>query len=259
MVRLGFFLAAMLLAAPAVAQQSELRAEQEREVRASVMVATRAADFDENLMELDVYRALRGAGVTLSTAEMIAIAKDAFARGYSAEAEAIASTLFPDGVPRDTEAAGFEDMAEQIRRGAAEDRDGGLEDTVAAAEGRYSADLWIVTAQAFAGADDHARAVEYYRHGLMVHDPDELQLESMATKASRDHRRSVEFYRLALGPDRRALTPARLALAQLNLGISLFKLGRVDEARATWGSIEGSAAVEALAQVWIRVADRAAE
>lgn len=259
MVRLGLFVVAMLLATPASAQPSRLSAEQEREVRASVKVATEAVDFNEDLMRLDVYRALRGAGVVLSTTETIAMARDAFMRGYPGEAETVALALFPDGVPRDAEAAGFEGMAEEIRRAAAEDRDGGLERGVAAAEYQYSADYWITMAVAFAGADDHVRAVEYYQRGLIVHDPDKLQLEAMARKASQDPRRSIEFYRLSLGPDRRALTPSGLALAQLNLGISQFRLDRVEEARTTWAAIEGSSAVEALAQVWIGVADRAAE
>lgn len=265
MVRLGLFVVAMLLATPASAQPSRLSAEQEREVRASVKVATEAVDFNEDLMRLDVYRALRGAGVALSTTETIAMARDAFMRGYPGEAETVALALFPDGVPRDAEAAGFEGMAKEIRRAAAEDREGGLERGIADAEHPrqarhvYSADYWITMAVAFAGADDHVRAVEYYQRGLIVHDPDKLQLEAMARKASQDPRRSIEFYRLSLGPDRRALTPSGLALAQLNLGISQFRLDRVEEARTTWAAIEGSSAVEALAQVWIGVADRAAE
>lgn len=259
MVRLGLFVVAMLLATPAFAQPSRLSAEQEREVRASVKVATEAVDFNEDLMRLDVYRALRGAGVALSTTETIAMARDAFMRGYPGEAETVALALFPDGVPRDAEAAGFEGKAKETRRAAAEDREGGLERGIADAEYQYSADYWITMAVAFAGADDHARAVDYYLRGLIAHDPDALQLEAMAAKASQDHRRSIEFYRLSLGPDRRTLTPSQLALAQLNLGISLFRLNRVEEARTTWAATEGSPAVEALAQVWIGVADRAAE
>lgn len=259
MVGLGLFLVAMLLATPAAAQSSGLSAEQEREIRSSVKVATEAVDFDEELMRLDVYRALRGAGVALSTTETIAMAWDAFMRGYPSEAETVALALFLDGVPRDAEAASFEGMAKEIGRAAAEDREGGLERGVADAERLYSADYWITMAVAFAGAADHARAIEYYQRGLIVHDPDTLQLEAMARKASQDHRRSIEFYRLLIGPDRRTLTPSGFALAQLNLGISLFRLNRVEEARTTWAAIEGSPAVEALAQVWIGVADRAAE
>lgn len=259
MLKVGFFLAVTLLAMPAAAQQPGLRAEQERGARALVNAATQAIDFDERLMGLDVYRALKGAGLELSTSETIAMAREAFSRGFPAEAEAALVALFPAGEPRDAEAAGFESMAENIRRAAAQDRNGGLEDTVASAEYQYSAQLWITTAEAFAGADDHVRAVEYYLRGLILHDPTASELEAIATRASQEHRRAVDFYRLALGPDRHVMTPPQLARVRLNLGISLFKLGRVQEARTTWASIEGNLAVETLAQVWIGVADRAAK
>lgn len=236
---------------PAHAQQDDLRA--------LVMSATAASDFDAPSMQLDVYRALLGADVSLSTPETIAAAMEASTRGYGSEAAAIASALFPEGVPRDEEAAGFASFMGRLRQAAAQDRDGGLARSVETAEHRYSASLWIITAQAFAGADDHARAVEYYLRGLVMHEPGETEVRAWASKASLEYRRAVEFYRLALGPGRSRLTPQELALAQLNLGVSLFKLGRVDEARTAWASIDGNAAVEILAQVWIGVADRAAE
>lgn len=87
-------------------------------------------------------------------------------------------------------------------------------------------------------------------------------IEKLAAEASRAHRRAIEFYRLELGGDQYAadlaalkLSPAELAVTQLNYGISLFKLKRVTEARATWSAISRSAAVEILAKVWIDLAD----
>lgn len=244
-----------------MAQQPEAQshAELPADLRAAILSATQAADFDRERMELDVYRALRGAGVTLSPAETVAMATAAVLRGYPGEAEAIAAELFVDGISKSAEAADFTGMMERIRHGAAQDREGGLARSVETAGNRYSADFWIVTGQAFAGAGDHERAVEYYTRGLILNDPSEAELAVLAAAASQEYRRAAEFYRLSLGPDRRQLTPQGLALAHLNLGISLFKLGRVHEAHVMWTSIEGSDTVEILAEVWLGVADRASE
>ena len=88
-MRLSLLLAAaMFLAAPAIAQQSNapLNLEQQAALRGSILSATQAADFKRSKQILEVYRTLRAAGVTLTSAEAFDMGECARARGLSGEA-----------------------------------------------------------------------------------------------------------------------------------------------------------------------------
>ena len=81
-MRLSLLLAAaMFLAAPAIAQQSNapLSLEQQAALRESILSATQAADFKRSKQLLEVYRTLRAAGVTLTSAEAFDMGE--YARG----------------------------------------------------------------------------------------------------------------------------------------------------------------------------------
>jgi tetratricopeptide (TPR) repeat protein len=245
--------ALLMLSTPAFAQQRDLRAE--------IMSATQAYDFDRPSMALEVYRTLRGAGLTLSNAEMIGMAEEARMRGLPVEAVSAAEPLFPDGVPAGDAAIEYAKIMESLRRQAAVDLARGLEDGVKAAEKRASRDVWFPIAQAFAGSGKNERAVAFYYRALT---PDssltEDSIPARAEELARAHRRAIEFYLLEL---RQQLEkpPAEVnknkrGIIMLNLGISLFRLGLVDEARSVWMAIEGDGAVAILAAVWIGLADR---
>jgi len=145
---------------------------------------------------------------------------------------------------------------EHLRDNADEDRHGGLERSVEAARHRNQPQPrpWLLVAQAFAGQQDFERAVEFYELAIF---PAQTRLSTdLATRAAdlaRAHRRAIEFYLLALRDRRYDLRLEELAMAQLNYGIALFKLNRLDEARATWETIQGDAA-GILARAWLDIA-----
>jgi len=95
MSRILLLLAALMLAAPASAQatRSALGAEREAELRASILAAVAAPDFRSVTMQLEVYRTLKEAGVTLSSAELIDMAEQARKRGLPGEALAVVYPL----------------------------------------------------------------------------------------------------------------------------------------------------------------------
>ncbi|MEQ1785328.1 MAG: hypothetical protein ABMA14_28615, partial [Hyphomonadaceae bacterium] len=75
--------AALFLALPAGAQQSNapVSAEQQAAQRASILAATQKADFKRSRQLLEVYRTLRAAGVTLTSAEAFEMGEYARYRG----------------------------------------------------------------------------------------------------------------------------------------------------------------------------------
>jgi len=244
----------LMLAAPAVAQENNrpLSARQERDARVAIQQATLAPDFNAERMLLEVYRTLRGAGVTLSSAEAFAMGERARWRGLPGEAAQAFSLLSAD----DEEFRQNIALIDAVRRQAEYDRDRGLERSAEAAGRKTSGHAMILVAEAFAGHGNYGRAIELYLIGLakgQLAAIDSAKLEARAAIASKDYRRAIEFYRLGipLVQLRERLTPTEVALARLNLGIAQFRLDQSDAARATWSSIQGSTAVEILAKTWI--------
>lgn len=227
MSRFLLLLAALMLAAPASAQTPRAApdAESEAELRASILAAVAAPDFRAVTMQLEVYRTLNAAGVTLSSADRIAMAEEARKSGLPAEALAVVSPLFPGDVPLNQEAAEYKVTFEHLRRWVDRERSGELEQMALAAASRRTPRAWLYTADSFASHGHFERAVEFYVLGL------------------KDGR--------YVGPN--DLRQDELAMAQLNYGIALFKLNRLDEARATWESIQGDAA-GILARAWLDIA-----
>lgn len=251
----------LMLAAPAVAQENNppLSAKQERDARGAILQATLAPDFDDGRMLLEVYRTLRAAGVTLSSAEAFAVGERARWRGLSGEATEAFSLLSAD----DEESRQNTALIEAIRRQAEQDRDGDLERSAEAANRRTSGHAMILVAEAFAGHGNYGRATELYLIGLAKGQPgaiDPAELEARAATASKEYRRAIEFYRLSIPAVQlqEQFTPAEVALAKLNLGIAQFRLNQIDAAHATWSSIQGSDAVEVLANIWIDLASASA-
>ncbi len=209
----------------------------------------------DNLKQVFDKWALRGVGVTLSPAEAVAMGEAARKRMLPAEALEAYLLLDADSEAFDRSAG----VIEFVRTSADRDRDGDIERSLEAARQRNDVHIWVIVAQLFAGQGDHARAVEVYEVALRLDGASNDDADSRAAEAAQIYGRAIEFYRVEFaqhpcgwsGSAPRRFCPAQLALAQLNYGISLFKLGRVDDARATWTSITGSPAVEVLAQAWI--------
>ena len=264
-MRLSLLLAAaMFLAAPAIAQQSNapLNLEQQAALRGSILSATQAADFKRSKQILEVYRTLRAAGVTLTSAEAFDMGECARARGLSGEAADAFALLKSDDLEYRENGA----FIEHVQRNAALDRDGGVEKSADLARRRNDDYFSISVAEAFAGQGEFDRAVPFYETALSHNLPGKNDVDARAAEASRLYQRSIEFYQLEFkerpcgwsGSAPLRFCPDELATAQLNYGISLFKLKRVDEARATWSAITGSPCVEILAKAWIDIADRSA-
>lgn len=260
MSRFLLLLAALMLAAPASAQTPRAApdAESEAELRASILAAVAAPDFRAVTMQLEVYRTLNAAGVTLSSADRIAMAEEARKSGLPAEALAVVSPLFPGDVPLNQEAAEYKVTFEHLRRWVDRERSGELEQMALAAASRRTPRAWLYTADSFASHGHFERAVEFYERSIF---PEQLRLSTdiltRAAELARAHRRAIEFYVLGLKDGRYVgpndLRQDELAMAQLNYGIALFKLNRLYEARATWESIQGDAA-GILARAWLDIA-----
>ena len=266
--------AALTLPSPAVAQPdgSVMSREAQEQARAAIFAATAAPDFRRYQILLEVYRTLRAAGVTLSSAEALEMGEAARMRGLPIEAVEAYGLLRPD----DPEYRRNERLIAAIQVQAQEDRNGGVEKSVEPAKKRASGEPLNYVAQAFAGQGEHERAVELYQLALgrmqMASDkqvasdrqPTAAERAAWASKQAKARGRSVEFYELeaklnpgvVFGADCYQFSAIDLALAQLNYGISLFRLKRVAEARAVWNEISGNKAVEILADAWIDIANR---
>lgn len=272
--------AGLFLAAPAVAQQSNapLSLEQQTALRASIMAATQTADFKRSKQGLEVYRTLRAAGVTLTSAEAFDMGECARMRGNANEAVSAFGLLTKDDVEYQQYILLIKKMEEQ----AAEDRATGIEEGFRMLQGRTDAWSWGVYGETFAAVGLHARAIPLYEHALgfkvsdstklKANDPTKLSdadIAKQAAEAARLHGRDASFYSVELQQRRAGLlgpepftsedfTPADKARIQLNYGISLFRIGRIADARATWSAITASPSVEILAKAWIDIADRPA-
>lgn len=264
------FVAAVFLAAPAIAQQSNapLSAEREQELGTLIFAATQAPDFKRSKQLLEVYRTLRAAGVTLTPSEEFEMGNEARKHGLAIEAdEMMSSAAQRDESIRQANELLIRYMTEAAKR----DRETGLEASARMLAGRADWFPYFSVAEAFAGAGDHARAISLYERALefTVSEPTKLSdadIAKLASEAARLYGRDASFYSVELQQQRSGLlgvasdafTPADKAQVQLNYGISLFKLKRMDEARATWSAIAGSPTVEILARAWLDIADRSA-
>lgn len=270
--------AALTFTPPAFGQpvDAPLSAGQEQALRASVFVATQAPDFKRGTMLLEVYRTLRGAGVTLTPDEAFEMGEMARWRGNAAEASTAYALMGSDSAEYRKNKYLIADMAKR----AEEDRRGEVERSYEAAGKRAnSAPALDTVAQAFAAQGDHARAVEIYEQVIAIYaaalkntppietyPPSEAEIKAWAAAQAKSNGRAVQFYlveaqrnpNVMFGrlPDQ--VTWTDLALAQLNYGISLLALKRVEDARATWSAIHGSAGAEILAKAWLGIADRSA-
>jgi tetratricopeptide (TPR) repeat protein len=279
MPRLLLVAAALFLVAPAMAQQSNapLSVEQQTALRASILSATQAADFKRSKQLLEVYRTLRAAGVALTSAEAFDMGECARMRGNPNEAVIAFGLLTKDDAEYRQNIVLIKHMQEQ----AAQDRATGIEEGFRIVQGRTDPWSFGVYGEVFAAVGLHARAIPIYERafGFTVSDPTALKVNDptklsdadiarLASEAARLHSRDVSFYSVELQQRRAGLlgvapkpftsgefTPADKALIQLNYGISLFRIGRIADARATWSAIGCSPTVENLAKAWIDIAD----
>lgn len=269
MIRFLLLVAALTLAAPALAQRAGVTPGivSEQEIRTAILTAQQAPDFRASDMQLEVYRTLRAAGVVLSSAEAFEMGDSARVRGNSFEAAAAFALLGSD----DPEYLRNEGLIAHAQEQARQDRRSGMDQSIAAAQKRCSPQMWADVAEFMAGGGDDERAIEFYEHALNFRESDPAQfgdaeIDRRAAEASRITGRSIVFHRLELVQQRsgvsgwgpKQLTPAELVLVKLNYGISLYRLKRVAEARATWAAIDGNAAAGILAKAWIGIADRSA-
>ena len=209
--------AALLLAAPAIAQQSNapLSLEQQTALRASILAATQVADFKPSMQLLEVYRTLRAGGVTLTPLEEFDMGSEARKRGLAIEAAEMMSSAAQrdEGIRKANEG-----LLRHTREMAKRDRETGLEASVRMAAGRADRSFYASVAEAFAGAGDHARAVPLYERALefKVSDPAPLNVEDptklsdadiakRASEAARLHGRDASFYSVELQQQRSGL------------------------------------------------------
>ncbi len=184
--------------------------------------ATKDAKFNRADLQLDMYRTLSAAKVSLKTNEQVEMAEQAMIRGASVEAEKILDPLFKQGLvggADDRNADRNKRMYANIQKAAKDDKAGGLAASEKDAASKPTGAQLISTGEAYLGAGDYAKAVELFQKGIAKGQINENEA----------------------------------AYAKLRLGIAQFKAGQKDEARKTWGEVKSDNGAGSLARAWILI------
>jgi tetratricopeptide (TPR) repeat protein len=164
---------------------------------------------------LDVYRTLEAAGVKLTTEEQLDMGELALNRGMAVESERVLSPLMQAGVTG-ADADRSKRLFTKAQQDAKADKAGGLEQSEKDAATKPTGEVYAVTGESYMSAGNYAKAIELMKKGL----------------------------------EKGQIEPGDEQLIKLRLGMAQFKAGQKDEARKTWGEINGDNGSAWLAKIW---------
>jgi len=191
---------------------------------ALIQRAEKAPKFSRIESEIDLYRAKKAAGLSLSKSQQLAMGESAFASRLPAEAELYWKPLADSGYiggPEDKNATRTKKMWADIQSQAKAERNGGIAGSVADAEKAATGVVYAEVGEAYFGLEDYSTAADLIQKGI------------------------------AKG----GMKPDELANAQLRLGIAQYKAGQKSEAKKTWAGIKSDNGAEELAAVWTLIAN----
>jgi hypothetical protein len=185
--------------------------------------ASKEPQWSRATFELDKFRLLQAAGVSMSSAEKLAMAEAAFDRKLPSEMLAVLTPMKASGelTSDATKAARNLKLFDQATKDAAAEESGMAALEAEAAKKPTGSPLANV-AETYLSVGKNAKAVELYNAAI--------------TKGG--------------------LTPLQLNAAKLRLGIAQLRSGQKDAAKKTWSGITGDDGAEMLARTWIVVANR---
>jgi hypothetical protein len=185
--------------------------------------AQKEAKYSSAAFELDGYRLLQAAGVTMKPAEKLTMAEAAFSRNMAAEALAILKPMKASGEldVDPTKSARNQRLLDTATKDAADDL-AGITSQAAEAAKRPNGLALTNVAETYMAQGNNAKAIELFTAGI--------------TKGG--------------------MQPVETNAAKLRLGIAQMRAGQVDAARTTWGGITGDDGAKRLAQTWIVVSKK---
>jgi hypothetical protein len=194
-------------------------------LRAIAQQAEKAPNFNRNIIGLDIFRALAGAGVALSDREKVGMANIAILKALPIEAETILKPMIDAGViggASDAQADANRKLYAQAQAGAKTEKAGGLASSEVQANKAATGSVAVLTGEAFMGSGDYAKAVALLKSGI------------------------------AKG----GLNEGETALAKLHLGIAQLKSGDKPGALASFAEVGGQNGAKELARIWLIAAKK---
>lgn len=177
--------------------------------------AEKEPKFNRNGMQLDVYRTLVGAKVSLTPAEQIEMAEYALIRLLPAEASALLEPAIASGkVPADKLERANRMLVDAKKKADAEKSE--LAQTATEAAAQASGVALTNVAEAYMSHGDFDKAIDLFQKGIAKGQMDQAALDT----------------------------------AKLRLGIALMKAGQKDEARKAWSEIKADNGSAVLAKMW---------
>ena len=174
-------------------------------------------NYRSGTANLDVFRALQGAGVKLKPDEQFALAEAARNRGIPIEAAAAWDVLVKANDPQAVKA---KDLVAKLNADAAADKAGGLAKGEAAAATRASGEQFGINAEAYMANGNYPKAIELFQKGIAKGEMDAGAVD----------------------------------LIKLRLGIAQFKGGKKADAVKTWQAIKADNGAAWLAKSWLAIA-----
>jgi hypothetical protein len=188
--------------------------------------AEKAPKFNRIESQLDLYRALKAAGVQMSKAEQLAMGEAAFAATLPVEAETYLKPLADSGDlggASDKNAERNKRMWQTVQAQAKTERAGGIEGSLKEAAAAKTGDIYVGVGEAFFGLEQWDKAIDALQKGL------------------------------AKG----GMNAQTTANAQLHLGIAQYRAGQKDAARKTWAAIKSDNGAQELARMWTLISQTA--
>ena len=185
--------------------------------------AKKEPNYRANDTLVDVYRAMRAAGVKLKTEELNEMADAARKRGLSVEATKIWEPLFASGAlggASDKDAARNKGLFEAQKKEAQADLAGNLAKDEVDAATRVNGEPLAAVGEAYLGAGNYDKAIELFNKALA-----KGQME-----------------------------PGMTDLVKLRLGIAQFQGRKKSDATKTWQSIKSDNGAAWLAKSWLAIA-----
>jgi tetratricopeptide (TPR) repeat protein len=182
---------------------------------------TKEPHFNRTANMLDLNRALQAAKVTIKPTDLAQMGEDAISRENPAESAKIFEGLSKTnwaGIDTSKQAR-YKSMYAKAQADAKAAAAGGLAGREKDAATAPKGDRFVDVGDAYLGAGENAKAIEMINKGL--------------AKGNLD--------------------AGQLAYAKLDLGIALYRSGKKDDARKTWGEITGDNGAAVLAKNWILI------
>jgi tetratricopeptide (TPR) repeat protein len=173
---------------------------------------------------LDVYRAMEGSGVKLTTQEQKEMGEFALNSSLPIESERVLAPLVKSGAyggaKDDKDKAGRNlKFFERAQTDAKAAKAGGLQKLEAEAGSKPTGADYVLLGQSYQAMGEHAKAIEMYQKGLTLGN----------------------------------LEPGIAELTKLRLGVAQYKTGKKDEARKIWSETKADNGAGWLARVWTAI------